>query len=226
MQVNNEDLNRELLNLIEQIKEQQLPVNSAEYRKALNKLLILIREQLVRRHFLQSKDRTNWYDDVTADAIIETIEAIPEKIHEYDSTRGTVMAWAFNIFRGKRSNLKRKHQHQKEQSDSMDKMKDDCGFEPSVNENNENSPQRLREEIMKCVEQDAQDLLKNMLIRSKNGNQISFQELLLRRLRDQSLTDISAESGISIKTLSSFLKRHMRQLKDYITIMTGIEFDQ
>jgi RNA polymerase sigma factor (sigma-70 family) len=218
-------------------KVQQLPVNSAEYRKALNKLLILISEQLIRRHPLQSEDRTNWYDDVIADAIVETIEAIPKKIQEYDSTRGIVMAWAFNIFRGKLSNLKRKHQ--KKQLDSIDKMKDDSGFEPPANENNENneiytsfnefienSPQKLREKIMQCVEQDSDDLLKDIVIKSKNGNQINLQELLLMRLKDKSLTDISAESGISIKTLSSSIKRHIRQLKDYITKHTGIEFDE
>ena len=114
-------------------------------------------------------------------------------------------------------------------------MADETGFEPSANENNEiygsfnecveKSSRWLREQIKQCIEQNYNgffDSIKPIL--SKNGGSISLPELLLMRLEDKPFKEISAEFGISIKTLSSSINRHKDQIKSYITEHTGITF--
>lgn len=91
----------------------------------------------------------------------------------------------------------------------------------SFNELIEKSPS----ELQKIIEQDPEDFLKNTLLKSKKGNKISLQKILLMRLKDKTFEEISAESSILLKSIRSFMNRKKAELESYITKHTGIEFD-
>ena len=87
------------------------------------------------------------------------------------------------------------------------------------------NPSKLLKDIKEFIEKDPENFLANTVTRSENaGKQISLQRALLMRLQDKTLKEISAETGVPLKSISSCIDRKMPKVKDYITKHTGIEF--
>lgn len=232
-----ESFNQYLQELVKRI--QGLPQNSGEKRKLLNEFTKLISPELIKLCSPESKN-VDEYEDLRADALAITIEKIPEIIEKYDSTKGrTILNYVKTACKLERPNLYRALKKKKEEEQSLDAMKDDTDFESAASEVNQdkvsirysfdklvakNAPKLLKE-IKEFIEKDPENFLTNTVIRSKNpGKQISLQRALLMRLQDKTLKEISAETGVPLKSISSCIDRKMPKVKRYITKHTGIEF--
>lgn len=245
--VNNNLRDNFLKNLVQQING--LQPSSREQLKLLNGLIKIIQPKLIQ---IGKKEFNKQGQFLIEDAIQETDINIAKSIHTYDPERIKFINWTVTIFKRNFYKLLEKHKKEgmsyvprKEKNTTgkdlkklkftrIDHLDYDLLISNETNEVNngsfdrliEKNPQRLLEEIEKFFEQDPDDLLKKIVIKSKKGDRISLQKLLLMRLQDRTLKEISAESGISLKTLSSSINRHKGQIKRYITKYTGIEFNE
>ncbi|MEM8723251.1 MAG: hypothetical protein AAGE84_28860 [Cyanobacteria bacterium P01_G01_bin.39] len=164
-----------------------------------------------------------------AEAKVNTILYILDNVDKYDPKKNSVKAWvnktlywkfldAFNKeFRGEKIRVKA-------HAASIDapKYSNSNFYLPDPRPSKQRENHRLFRELIK---NDPGDTLKNILIRSKNKNQICLQKVLLMKLQDKTLQEISEESGVPLKSISSCINRKKAELREYITKYTGIKPD-
>jgi DNA-directed RNA polymerase specialized sigma24 family protein len=171
-------------------------------------------------------------EELYAEAKVNTFYYIRDNLDKYDPEKGTVKTWvnrtlclkfldAFNKeYRGKKLQIKAHAVSLDAPNSESTTTLHDCLLSPAPSKKRE--IHRLFREL---IQNDPENFLKNSLIKSKTGKRISLQEVFLMRLEDKTLEEIETESGISLKSISSYINRKKAELKIYITEHTGITSD-
>ena len=162
------------------------------------------------------------YEDIYDEAKQELLLHICQKIHEYDSERGSVISWVnvlmdrrfFNeaiikFGNGREMHLKMINKRTPEEFKTVEKDEDFISANEPV----------LSEKLRWLIEQDPDNIFRSTHIEKKP--EANFQVLLIKRLSKTSWKEISGETGISIPTLSSFYRRCLKkfapQVKEYLS---------
>jgi alpha-L-fucosidase len=223
-------LDQELRELVTKIQQPSLKVG--ERRRGKNELFLKIEKSGKLNKFCKWQNLPD-YKDIYSQALADSFVYIVEKIEAYDPDLGSVMAWVnqtlwykfhttYNeIHKSKRNNIEIVSLNAEincgEGQTTTDKEYIDNL--PSKQYEHEDEEYRL---VLEFVEHDYKGVLKSLVLKSKNGNRISLQEVLLMRLQDKTLEEISDKYQISLKSISSFFQRNIATVKDYILKHTGI----
>ncbi len=152
------------------------------------------------------------YEDIYDEAKQELWLHICQKIDEYDSERGSVIAWVnilmdrrfFNEAISKFSNFREMRLRMiikatPEEFNTVEKDEDFISAHEPI----------LSEKLRWLIEQDPENIFRSTHIEKKP--EVNFQALLIKRLSKASWKEISGEMGISIPTLSSFYRRCLKK---------------
>ena len=209
----------------------QLPVDSAEYHKALSKLLIPISKALLDlspkfdiygKRFSIHKEMFGFYkklnsnvyllQDLCSDASLKTIKKANKIVEEYNPHGGSsVINWFKTAFKYELSNCIRK-----QRKINRSEISGDCdNFPAATYEIEENCGSYL-----KVVREDPEGLLASIKLTYINQKtnvkeSISLREILLmlKEGRTKNLMDIHRELNIPYKSLHSLIDRNLSPIK-------------
>ncbi len=187
------------------LEAQRHPPRSLKRRAALTKLMegIWRSGRIARPYRAQFPE---FYEDIRNEAIQKTAFHICDNIEKYDPERGPVMRW-FNYFletRFFREAIPEIVGTPKVfVTDSMD------GFNSQ-----ENISPLPSEELIKYIQEDPEGLLKNLKI--KAYPQVTFLELISRRIAGQKWREIAEDLDIKTSTISDFYQRCLKEIAPQI----------
>lgn len=196
------------------IAAQRHPPLSKKRKQALTKLVhaILRSGELWRIR----KNKSQFYQDVHADAVQELMLYICENIEEYDPERGSFMEWAVMLLSKRFINKVISRARDKRIKEFPTKIALDTFLGNVIS--HEDSPS-LSEELMTCIDLDPEGIFKCQHLR--NNENVNFQILMKRRLSGETWKQISEDLEIEATTLSSFyqrcLEKFIDKFKKYLT---------
>lgn len=171
-------------------------------------------------------------EELYAEAKVNTFCYIHDNINKYDPGKGTVKSWVNRTlclkFLDAFNNEYRGTKLQKAKAESLDapiKLGSTTTWHDCLPARPPSKKHEIHRLFRELIQNDPEDFLKNVLIRSRDGNQISLQEALLMRLEGITLEAIDMETGVSFRSISSCINRKNAELRAYITKHTGITAD-
>jgi DNA-directed RNA polymerase specialized sigma24 family protein len=223
-------LDQELRELVTKIQQPSLKVG--ERRRGENELFLKIEKSGKLNKFCKWQNLPD-YKDIYSQALADSFVYIVANIKEYNPDRASVMAWVNQTLWYKfytAYNKTHKFKRNNIQIVSLNSAKNCSEGETNAHvEFVDSLPSKQYEHedkeyllVLEFVEHDPKGVLKSLVLKSKNGNRISLQEVLLMRLQDKTLEEISDKYQISLKSISSFFQRNIATVKDYILKHTGI----
>ena len=189
------------------LEAQRHPPRSLHRRAALTKLVegILRSNRIARPYRYQYPE---FYEDIHAEAIQKTALYICDKIDSYDLERGPVMRW-FNYFLETR--------FFREAAREIVGTPNVVVSDPVAIDrlsSKENISPLLSEELIKYIQEDPEELLKNL--KHKVYKQVNFADLICRRMAGQKWKNISLDLGVKTSTLSDFYQRCLKEIAPQI----------
>ncbi|MBW4511470.1 MAG: hypothetical protein KME64_33905 [Scytonematopsis contorta HA4267-MV1] len=224
-------LDQELRELVTKIQQPSLKVR--ERHRAIDKLFLKIEKSGKLNKFCKWQNLPD-YKDIYSQALADTVVYIVQKIKIYDPDRGSVMAWVNQTLLYKfRTTYYEIHKSKRNKIEIVSlNAENNCGEGQTTTDkeyiDNLHSKQYEHEDyrlVLECVEHDPEGVLEGLVLESKNGNKVSLQQVLLLRLQDKTLEEVSKEYQISLKSISSFFQRNIATVKDYILKHTGIFYE-
>ena len=209
-----QQLNLELIELIEQIK--QLQPESEERPKLVDRLFKRIQFQLIRKSqaIFSGQDKF-----LIEDARQETYINIQKYIRSYNPEESEFMTWATTIFKNNFKLLLRKHKKAyitnvprqradgSEEENQLDVVSLDAkNYDDFLVSDNKQQTRRMWE----FLEADPENILKNKKIRNQD---LSLQDILLMKFEGYTFEEIGEYFSIPPGTVSSFYYRNLEDLE-------------
>ena len=179
------------------IEAQQQPPHSDLRKYALGELIEAIRLSGKLSHPHRSRFSPQFYDLIYDEAVNKTLTYVCRKIDKYDPERGQLMTWV--NFRLDRVVIESCREFKTPNIQDLPSLPD---LEEIVQPE---EPPSLFERVRECLEEDAENIFKQVYIR--NRTDANFSAIALARFSGQSWEDISAKFRIPLPTLSRFFQR-------------------
>lgn len=191
------------------LEAQRHPPRSLKRRAALTKLMEGIwRSNRVARPYRYQFP--GFYEEIHAEAVQKTALHICDNIEKYDPERGPVMRW-FNYFLETRFF----REAIPEVVGTPNVVVSDPVAIDRLN-SKDNIPPLLSEDLIKYIEQDPEGILKNLKI--KAYPQVTFLELISRRIAGQKWREIAEDLDVKTSTLSDFYQRCLKEIAPKIKL--------
>lgn len=189
------------------VKAQSYPFSSLQRQTALTALM----DAIWRSGKLGHPQRGSWkpdaYEDIYSEALLKTFEYIRERIDIYDSER-PLMGWVNWLINLRFSDATQRYMNQRRlEIPSLDDL--DIENIPQEMQSNE-MHQMLRE----LIEEDPDGIFRSVSLR--NHSNITWQDIALAKLDDETLDSIYQRLDVPIRTIDSLFQRKLRKFSDYI----------
>lgn len=223
-----QQLNLELIELIQQIK--QLQPKSKERRKLINRLFKRIQPQFIQKSqaIFSGQDKF-----LIEDAQQETYINIQKYIHTYKPEKSKFMTWVITIFKNNFGQLLEKHKKayitriprqiadSSEEENKLDVVSLDAkNYDDFLASDNKQLAKKIRE----FLKADPENILKNKKIRNQD---LSLQDILLYKQEGYTFKEIGEYFSISPGTVSSFYDRNLKdpEIRQYFSRYLDLDED-
>jgi RNA polymerase sigma factor (sigma-70 family) len=214
------DENQLLQQLVSQARSH--PDRSAQRRVALTKLIIKIRQSPSLKRANNYSNIRN-YLDIYDEALNETCLEICRRIDNYQSD-SPVMAWVNNTLKYRQLDVQNRYLRKGITNIARGAMIS-WQTDSSGDANNENTPKKL-EIVAPVIDNEDSKSLRDFITDDPdrvfatehiaNLPEATFQKILLLIYEDKSWQEIAEHLGTSVSTASSFYKRTLAKLLEYL----------
>ncbi len=185
------------------IEAQRQPPHSELRKYALGELIEAIRLSGKLAHPHRARFSPQFYDLIYDEAVNKTLTYVCRKIDKYDPERGQLITWV--NFRLDRIVIESCREFKAPNIQDLPSL-------PALEEIVQpEEPPSLFERIRECLEEDAENIFKQVYIR--NRPDANFSAIALARFSGQSWEDISAKFRIPLPTLSRFFQRSCEKFR-------------